>query len=57
MCHHPMGSGPWTQTSPVALELVRLGVGETVIDFLTASNLDTNTMVAVELHNLPVLPL
>ena len=52
-----MASGILVQTSRLALELVRLGMGWTVIDFLTASNLDPNTMVAVELHDLPVLPL
>ena len=50
-------SGIQVQTSRLALELVRLGMGWTVIDFLSASNLDPNTMVAVELHDLPVLPL
>jgi len=50
-------SGVQVQTSRLALELVRLGMGWTVIDFLTASNLDPHTMVAVELHDLPVLPL
>lgn len=45
------------QTSRLALELVRLGLGWTVIDFLSAGNLDPATMVAVELHELPVLPL
>lgn len=52
-----MGSGIQVQTSRLALELVRLGMGWTVIDFLTASNLDPATMVAVELHELPMLPL
>jgi len=52
-----MASGIQVQTSRLALELVRLGMGWTVVDFLTASNLDPNTMVAVELHDLPVLPL
>lgn len=50
-------SGIQVQTSRLALELVRLGMGWTVIDFLSASNLDPHTMVAVELHDLPVLPL
>ncbi len=52
-----MASGIQVQTSRLALELVRLGMGWTVVDFLTASNLDPTTMVAVELHDLPVLPL
>ena len=50
-------SGIQVQTSRLALELVRLGMGWTVIDFLTASNLNPDTMVSVELHDLPVLPL
>jgi DNA-binding transcriptional LysR family regulator len=45
------------QTSRLALELVRLGMGWTVIDFLTASNVDPRTMVAVELQDLPPVPL
>ena len=45
------------QTSRLALELVRLGMGWTVIDFLTASNLPTASMVAVELQDLPPVPL
>lgn len=52
-----MTSGIQVQTSRLALELVRLGLGWTVIDFLTASNLDPATMVAVELDDLPLLPL
>lgn len=50
-------SGIQVQTSRLALELVRLGLGWTVIDFLSAANLDPAAMVAVELHELPVLPL
>lgn len=45
------------QTSRLALELVRLGLGWTVIDFLSAAKLDPATMVAVELHSLPLVPL
>ncbi|HSV52467.1 MAG TPA: LysR family transcriptional regulator [Burkholderiaceae bacterium] len=45
------------QTSRLALELVRLGMGWTVIDFLTASNLDPASMVAVELQDLPPMAL
>lgn len=52
-----MTSGIQVQTSRLALELVRLGLGWTVIDFLSASNLAPHSMVAVELHDLPVLPL
>lgn len=49
--------GIQVQTSRLALELVKLGMGWTVIDFLTASNLDARTMVAVELQDLPTIPL
>ena len=49
--------GIQVQTSRLALELVRLGMGWTVIDFLTASNIDAAQMVAVELQDLPPLPL
>ncbi|MBX3586057.1 MAG: LysR family transcriptional regulator [Ramlibacter sp.] len=50
-------SGLQVQTSRLALELVRLGLGWTVIDFLTASNLDTALMTAVELQDLPPISL
>jgi DNA-binding transcriptional LysR family regulator len=50
-------SGVQVQTSRLALELVRLGMGWTVIDFLTASNLPTASMVAVELQDLPAMSL
>ncbi|HSV36497.1 MAG TPA: LysR family transcriptional regulator [Ramlibacter sp.] len=49
--------GVQVQTSRLALELVRLGMGWTVIDFLTASNVDTRQLVAVELQDLPAIPL
>lgn len=49
--------GIQVQTSRLALELVRLGMGWTVIDFLTASNLDASSMVAVELQDLPAIAL
>jgi DNA-binding transcriptional LysR family regulator len=49
--------GIQVQTSRLALELVRLGMGWTVIDFLTASNLDPSCMVAVELPDLPPIAL
>lgn len=49
--------GIQVQTSRLALELVRRGMGWTVVDFLTASNLDPATMTAVELHELPLVPL
>jgi DNA-binding transcriptional LysR family regulator len=50
-------SGVQVQTSRLAVELVRLGMGWTVIDFLSASNLDAATMVAVELQDLPPVSL
>lgn len=49
--------GIQVQTSRLALELVRLGMGWTVVDFLTASNLDPATLAAVELHDLPAMAL
>jgi len=49
--------GVQVQTSRLALELVRLGMGWTVIDFLTASNIDSSKMVAVELQDLAPIPL
>lgn len=49
--------GIQVQTSRLALELVRRGMGWTVVDFLTASNLDAATMTAVELQDLPPVPL
>lgn len=48
------------QTSRLALELVRRGMGWTVIDFLTAGNLETQGTAALELqqlHDLPAIPL
>lgn len=45
------------QTSRLALELVRRGMGWTVVDFLTAANLDPQFMVALELRDLPPVPL
>jgi DNA-binding transcriptional LysR family regulator len=49
--------GIQVQTSRLALELVRRGMGWTVVDFLTASNLDAATMAAVELQELAPVPL
>jgi DNA-binding transcriptional LysR family regulator len=49
--------GIQVQTSRLALELVRRGMGWTVVDFLTASNLDPKTMTAVELREMPLVPL
>lgn len=47
------------QTSRLALELVRRGMGWTVIDFITAANLESQGQVALELrqlHDLPAIP-
>mgnify|MGYP003340094662 CR=1 FL=1 len=41
----------------LALELVRRGMGWTVVDFLTAQHLDPRTMVALELHELSPMSL
>ncbi|HSV47261.1 MAG TPA: LysR family transcriptional regulator [Ramlibacter sp.] len=49
--------GVQVQTSRLALELVRRGLGWTVVDFLSASNLEPASMVAVELPQLPPIPL
>jgi DNA-binding transcriptional LysR family regulator len=49
--------GVQVQTSRLALELVRRGMGWTVVDFLTAGNLDASAMTAVELQQLPAIPL
>ena len=51
------GPGLQVQTSRLALELVRRGMGWTVVDFLTARRLDAATMVALELHELPSMSL
>lgn len=45
------------QTSRLALELVRLGMGWTVIDFLTAQRQDPASVVTQELHELPPISL
>ncbi len=50
-------SGIRVQTSRLALELVKRGMGWTVVDFLTARNLDPSSLVAVELQDLPPIPL
>ncbi len=49
--------GIQVQTSQLAVELVRRGLGWTVVDFLTAGNLDPATVVAVPLRHLPPIPL
>ena len=53
----PGGPGIQVQTSRLALELVRLGMGWTVVDFLTATRLDPAQVVAVELSDLPPMSL
>ena len=53
----PAGPGLQVQTSRLALELVRRGMGWTVVDFLTATQLDPQAFVAVELHELPPMSL
>jgi len=53
----PSGPGIQVQTSRLALELVRLGMGWTVVDFLTAIRLDPSHVVAVELPDLPPMSL
>ena len=52
-----MASGIRVQTSRLALELVRRGMGWTVVDFLTAKGLDPAQMVAQELHELAPMSL
>ena len=53
----PAGPGIQVQTSRLTLELVRLGMGWTVVDFLTATRLDPAQMVAMELPDLPPMSL
>ena len=53
----PAGPGIQVQTSRLALELVRLGMGWTVVDFLAATRLDPAQMVAMELPDLPPMSL
>lgn len=53
----PGGPGIQVQTSRLALEVVRLGMGWTVVDFLTSIRLDPAQMVAVELPDLPPMSL
>lgn len=53
----PTGPGIQVQTSRLALDLVRLGMGWTVVDFLTARGLDPVQMVTLELHELAPMSL
>ncbi|GAA6118000.1 LysR family transcriptional regulator [Acidovorax sp. FG27] len=48
--------GIQVQTSQLALELVKRGMGWTMVEFLTASNLDAATMAAVPVRDLPPIP-
>jgi DNA-binding transcriptional LysR family regulator len=45
------------QTSRLAVELVRRGMGWTLVDFLTAHQLDPASVVAMELHDVPPISL
>jgi DNA-binding transcriptional LysR family regulator len=49
--------GLQVHTSRLALELVKRGMGWTVVDFLTASNLDPQSLTAVPLHDFAQAPL
>ena len=49
--------GLQVHTSRLALELVKRGMGWTVVDFLTASNLDSSAITAVPLHDFAQVPL
>lgn len=53
----PVGPGMQVQTSRLALELVRRGMGWTVIDFITAIQLDPASIMTLELHELPPMSL
>lgn len=53
----PAGPGLQVQTSHLALDLVSRGMGWTVVDFITATQLDPATTLVVELHELPSLSL
>jgi DNA-binding transcriptional LysR family regulator len=53
---HPT-QGLQVHTSRLALELVKRGMGWTVVDFLTASNLDSSSITAVPLHDFGQVPL
>lgn len=53
----PAGPGIQVQTTRLALELVRRGMGWTVVDFLTAKGLDPAQMMTLELHELAPMSL
>lgn len=54
---HTASAGVQVHTSRLALELVKRGMGWTVVDFLTASNLDPAVITAVPLHEFAQVPL
>lgn len=53
----PAEPGVQVQTSRLALELVKLGMGWTVVDFITATRLDPAQLMTLELHELPPMSL
>ena len=54
---HTATAGLQVHTSRLALEMVKRGMGWTVVDFLTASNLDASSITAVPLHDFAPVPL
>jgi DNA-binding transcriptional LysR family regulator len=54
---HTATAGLQVHTSRLALELVKRGMGWTVVDFLTACNLDASFITAVPLHDFAPVPL
>ncbi len=54
---HTATSGLQVHTSRLALEMVKRGLGWTVVDFLTASNLAASAITAVPLHDFAPVPL
>lgn len=54
---HAAASGLQVHTSRLALEMVKRGMGWTVVDFLTASNLAASAITAVPLHDFASVPL
>ena len=53
----PAAPGIQVQTSRLALELVKLGMGWTVVDFITATRQDPAQIMTLELHELPPMSL
>jgi DNA-binding transcriptional LysR family regulator len=54
---HTAASGLQVHTSELALEMVKRGMGWTVVDFITASNLAASAITAVPLHDFAPIPL